>query len=42
MEDPGTASDPTMLVVGAMINNREGNYEEALKYIHNPGTSLEM
>jgi len=42
MGDPSTASDPTMLVVGAMIHNREGNYEEALKYVHNPGTSLEM
>merc|ERR1711959_329634 len=41
MEDSSASTDATMLNVAAMIYNREGKYEEALKYVHNP-TSLEM
>ncbi len=41
MEDPSAATDPTLLIVAAMIHNREGQFEASLKYIHNPST-LEM
>jgi len=41
MEDPSAGTDATLLIVAAMIYNREGQYEVSLKYIHNPST-LEM
>lgn len=41
MMDSAAASDPTLLVVAAMIFNREGQHDEALKYVHT-ATSLEM
>lgn len=41
MMDASAASDPTLLIVAAMILNREGKYDEALKYIHTAST-LEM
>jgi coatomer protein complex subunit epsilon len=41
-DDPATASDPTMLVIAAMICHHEGQFETALKYVHDPKSHLEM
>ena len=41
MEDPTTAQDPTLLNIAAMIYNKEGRHEDALKCVHT-ASSLEM
>jgi len=41
MDDSSTASDATMLVIAAMIYNREGQPETALRFVHTAAT-LEM
>lgn len=41
MEDPTTAQDPTLLNIAAMIYNKEGRPEDALKCVHT-ASSLEM
>jgi len=41
MTDPAAATDPDLLIAAAMIYNKEGKHEEALKYIHT-ATTLEM
>lgn len=41
MEDPTSAQDPTLLCVAAMIYNKEGRPEEALKCVHT-ASNIEM
>jgi len=41
MEDPTTAQDPTLRTIAAMMYNKEGRYEDALKCVH-AASSLEM